>query len=233
MTQLSLLGLSGRLRLAPIEGGKQRSGASVQCDESIWSPPKFRVRTLVSAVAKRQGCFHLHCGRPCLPIVWFAKPRLLLTMLGSSELAVCPSECWNLHQLGSRKTDRRSTSTSFRSSPTINVRTLFTIWPVAASGCPPRAGRDRSPPDKLIGANAMRSFLALSLLMILCASASAATVHHTIPRRHVIDRPSQGWGYAVPRWAYAAPPPTVHYDDIPSYNDPSKFGGSTALPIEN
>ena len=47
---------------------------------------------------------------------------------------------------------------------------------------PPRASRDRSSPDKLIGANAMRSFLALSLLMILCASASAATVHHTIPR---------------------------------------------------
>jgi len=32
MTQLSLLGLSGSLRLAPIEGGKQRSGASVQCE---------------------------------------------------------------------------------------------------------------------------------------------------------------------------------------------------------
>jgi hypothetical protein len=99
---------------------------------------------------------------------------------------------------------------------------------------PPRAGRDRSPPDKLIGANAMRSFLALSLLMILCASASAAAVHHTIPRHHVIVLPSQGFsGYAVPGWAYAAPPPTVHYDDTPSYNDPSKFGGSTALPIEN
>jgi hypothetical protein len=80
----------------------------------------------------------------------------------------------------------------------------------------------------------MRSFLALSLLMILCDSASAATVHHTIPRHHVIVRPGQGFpGYAVPGWAYAALPPTVHYDDTPSYNDPSKFGGSTALPIEN
>jgi hypothetical protein len=85
-----------------------------------------------------------------------------------------------------------------------------------------------------IGANAMRSFLALCLLMILCASASAATVHHIIPRHHVIVRPSQGFpGYAVPGWAYAAPPAAVHYDDTPSYNDPSKFGGSTALPIEN
>jgi hypothetical protein len=98
---------------------------------------------------------------------------------------------------------------------------------------PPRTGRDRSPPDKLIGANAVRSFLALNLLMIVCASASAATVRHTIPRHHAIVRPSQGWGYAVPRWAYAAPPPTVRYDDTPSYNDPSKSGGSTALPIEN
>jgi hypothetical protein len=81
----------------------------------------------------------------------------------------------------------------------------------------------------------MRSFLVLSLLMILCASASAATVHHTIARhRHVIVRPSQGFrGYAVPGWAYAAPPPAVHYHDTPSYNDPSKSGGSTALPIGN
>jgi hypothetical protein len=80
----------------------------------------------------------------------------------------------------------------------------------------------------------MRSFSALSLLMILCASASAATVHRTIPRHHVIVRPSQGFqDYAAPGWVYAAPPPAVHYDDTPSYNDPSKFGGPTALPIQN
>jgi hypothetical protein len=72
----------------------------------------------------------------------------------------------------------------------------------------------------------MRSFLALGLLITLCASASAATVHHSDPR-HVIVRPSQD--YAVPGWAYAAPRPPVHYDDTPSYNDPSKFGGGTAL----
>jgi hypothetical protein len=72
----------------------------------------------------------------------------------------------------------------------------------------------------------MRSFLALGLLITLCASASAATVHHSEPR-HVIVRPSQG--YADPGWAYAAPRPPVHYDDTPSYNDPSKFGGGTAL----
>jgi hypothetical protein len=67
----------------------------------------------------------------------------------------------------------------------------------------------------------MRSFLALGLLITLCASASAATVHHS--RHHVFVRPSLGWAYAAPR-------PPVNYDDTPSYNDPSKFGGSTALP---
>jgi len=45
---------------------------------------------------------------------------------------------------------------------------------------------------QLIGANAMRLFFGLSLLMIICASASAATVHHTIPRHHMIVLPSQG-----------------------------------------
>jgi hypothetical protein len=57
-------------------------------------------------------------------------------------------------------------------------------------------------------------------LITLCASASAATVHHS--RQRVIVRYSQGWGYAAPR------PPTDH-DGTPSYNDPSKFGGDTAL----
>jgi hypothetical protein len=67
----------------------------------------------------------------------------------------------------------------------------------------------------------MRSFLTLGLLITLCASASAATAHHS--RHHVIVRPSLGWAYAAPR-------PPVRYDDNPSYNDPSKYGGSAALP---
>jgi hypothetical protein len=84
----------------------------------------------------------------------------------------------------------------------------------------------------LNGVNTMRSLFALGLLMTLCASASAATVHH--PRRHGIARSSEGFpGYAVPRWAYAGTGPAVHYDDTPSYDDPSKFGGSAALPVEN
>jgi hypothetical protein len=72
----------------------------------------------------------------------------------------------------------------------------------------------------------MRSILAIGLLITLCTSASAATVHHA--RHHVIVRPSQG--YLVPGWAYAAPRPPGGYDDTPRYDDPSKFGGDAALP---
>jgi hypothetical protein len=72
----------------------------------------------------------------------------------------------------------------------------------------------------------MRSFLALGLLITLCASASAATMHHS---RHVIVRPSQG--YADPGWAYAASRRPIHYDDIPSDDDHSKFGGDAALQV--
>jgi hypothetical protein len=77
----------------------------------------------------------------------------------------------------------------------------------------------------------MRSFLTLSLLTILCASTSAATLHHAVRRHHATVRPSLGLpGYAIPGSAYAAVPPAVHYNDTPIYNDPSKFGGSAALP---
>ena len=72
----------------------------------------------------------------------------------------------------------------------------------------------------------MRSFLALGLSITLSASASAATTHRS---RHVIVRPTQG--HAVLSSAYAAPRPQVHYDDNPSYDDPSKFGGDAALPV--
>ncbi len=51
----------------------------------------------------------------------------------------------------------------------------------------------------------MRSVLALGLLVILCASANAATVHHLRTRQHVIVRPSQGVAvpgrFAVPGWS--------------------------------
>jgi hypothetical protein len=74
----------------------------------------------------------------------------------------------------------------------------------------------------------MRYVLALGLLITLSASASATTVHHS-KLRHVIVRPNHvlTLGPAASAWAYAPPRPPVHYDDTPSYNDPSKFGGQS------
>lgn len=61
----------------------------------------------------------------------------------------------------------------------------------------------------------MRSVVALSLLLALCASAGAARVHHAKPR-HVIAQPAQA---VDPRF------PPVLQDQTPRYDDPSKFGG--------
>jgi hypothetical protein len=71
----------------------------------------------------------------------------------------------------------------------------------------------------------MRSVLALGLLTILCCSADAATVHHFHTRHRVVPP-----GFAN-SWAYEPPRAPIHYDSSPSYYDPSKFGGSTALPV--
>jgi hypothetical protein len=68
----------------------------------------------------------------------------------------------------------------------------------------------------------MRSILALGLLITLCASANAATVHHLRMRQHDVGRSQvvtvpPGW-YKFPGW-----PPIP-----PSMNrnlDPSTFGG--------
>jgi hypothetical protein len=70
--------------------------------------------------------------------------------------------------------------------------------------------------------------------MMLCASANAAALHHHRIRHHVIISPGVASSFAAaPGPAYAPPLPAVHYNDTPSYNDPSKFGGSEALPIQN
>jgi hypothetical protein len=80
----------------------------------------------------------------------------------------------------------------------------------------------------------MRSILALGLLMTLCASANAATLHRHRTRHHVVIPPGVASSFAaVSGWTYAPPPPAVHYDDTPSYNDPSMYGGPEALPIQN
>ena len=66
----------------------------------------------------------------------------------------------------------------------------------------------------------MRSLLALGLLIALCGSANAATVHHTRKQQHVSVRHGN-----ILRHSFGFVVPPVHYDDTPSYNDPSKFGG--------
>ena len=72
----------------------------------------------------------------------------------------------------------------------------------------------------------MRPDLALGLLMVLCAPANAASAHHKKPPLRSPAITSQGFpDRTVSNWSYAAPRPTVRYDDTPSYNDPSKFGG--------
>ena len=73
----------------------------------------------------------------------------------------------------------------------------------------------------------MRAVLALGLLIALCASADAARVHHSKPR-NVIVGPSQGVGPRFVRPGQSVDPrfPPVLQDQTPSYNDPSKFGGT-------
>ena len=61
----------------------------------------------------------------------------------------------------------------------------------------------------------MRAVLAVGLLIALCVTASAATVHRAKPRHVIVSH-----GQVVdPRF------PPVLQDQTPSYNDPSKFGG--------
>ena len=71
----------------------------------------------------------------------------------------------------------------------------------------------------------MRSILALSLLITLCGSANAATVHHA-HGRHVLN---QGMIASDPAsgFAYAPPGPPIHYRAAP-YNDNNEpyFGAS-------
>jgi hypothetical protein len=71
----------------------------------------------------------------------------------------------------------------------------------------------------------MRSFLALGLLITLCASASAATVHQSRTHHHVFIPPSVANSFAAVPGVY----PTIRY--TPSYDDSSKFGGDEAVPV--
>jgi hypothetical protein len=68
----------------------------------------------------------------------------------------------------------------------------------------------------------MRAVLALGLLIALCASANAATVHHFRARHHVTIQPSQG--PCVPPACYKFPgyPPLR---EAVGTLDPSNYGG--------
>jgi hypothetical protein len=74
----------------------------------------------------------------------------------------------------------------------------------------------------------MRSISALSLLITLCGSANAATVHHA-HRPHAVVRPNQGMIASDPAsgFAYARPGPPIYYRSAPynDYNEPY-FGAS-------
>jgi hypothetical protein len=79
--------------------------------------------------------------------------------------------------------------------------------------------------------NAMRSILALGLLITLCGSADAATVRHFRTRHHHVTS-----GLAN-SFAYRPARPPVHdytpgYNEAPGNHDASTYGGSTALPAK-
>ena len=79
----------------------------------------------------------------------------------------------------------------------------------------------------------MRSVTVFCLLTALCASADAATAHRSKPL-HVIVRDKRGLslGFTAPGWTVERARPPIHYRQTPSYDDPSKYGGGEAKPIQ-
>ncbi|MEH2487582.1 hypothetical protein V1280_003521 [Bradyrhizobium sp. AZCC 2230] len=76
----------------------------------------------------------------------------------------------------------------------------------------------------------MRSLLTVGFLMSLTACASAAPIHGTHARHRAVAHhgPVVSLGdFVMPRGAYAGPRPPISYNDTPSYDDPSKFGGQS------
>ena len=74
----------------------------------------------------------------------------------------------------------------------------------------------------------------MSRLSVFAAAAVLSTLATTpvaFAKEHHHVRKAPQYISTVPGWAYAGPRASVHYDDTPSYNDPSKFGGGEALPV--
>ena len=77
----------------------------------------------------------------------------------------------------------------------------------------------------------MRSVLILGLLLVGSASAQATTMHDHYTRHPGFFSPGVASSFdAVPGWVERRS--SIRYDDVPSYNDPSKFGGGAALPVQ-
>ena len=70
----------------------------------------------------------------------------------------------------------------------------------------------------------MRSFLALGVLIALCASANAATVYHSRTHQPVFLPRSVVLSVAAHSGSQL-----IHYNDAPSCDDPSRYGGGEAL----
>ena len=76
------------------------------------------------------------------------------------------------------------------------------------------------------------SVILLALGGGLSASAGAATVRHP-HTHHLLITPNVASSFAaVNGWSYAQPRPSAQYNAVPSYDDPSKFGGDAALPVQ-
>jgi hypothetical protein len=73
------------------------------------------------------------------------------------------------------------------------------------------------------GANAMRSILALGVLIALCTSANAAKVHHFRTPDHVTIQPSEGTCVPPACYKYPGYPPLP--PEAIRNHDPSTFGG--------
>ena len=77
-------------------------------------------------------------------------------------------------------------------------------------------------------------FAAATVLSALAPSAAAFAQkhHHTHDMLHYTGIARLNQRYLILRRSYSAPWPTVHHDDTPNYDDPSKFGGGEALPVK-
>jgi hypothetical protein len=79
--------------------------------------------------------------------------------------------------------------------------------------------------------NAMRSISTLGLLITLCGSANAATVHHFRAHHHhhqVISRSANS--FALEPAQALVRDHTPGYDEAPSGHEASTYGGATLLP---